>query len=541
MNRKKNHKLEAMPSIKPDAKFIHFLKTLGVTLAHAWHKREKRYRNLNKTFSIAKGSIRKNITEQAYILLRMAIDVFQLKIYASFKRFLMRCANLIHMFYAGISEKPDHAWLKPVAGAHMGTIKASSRIVFYTISALFITFLIWANFFEIDEYVHAQGKIQPESDTKILSHFEGGVVQDILVKEGDIVKENQVLLRLKDVSLKATYEESLHNYYLHWAQILRLKAQINQQPLTLPEAIQTFSPEIVKETVQRYNSRMDAYHNDQMIIKDQLEARESDLAELNKKIENLGNLYTLSLERTNLLGQLVSKNLIAKTQFIQSKLDTANRKMELESAKSNVGKLTAMMHESRDKLGQVKLHYNADDWQQLKDHGLRFTEAKKMIDSGKDRIDRADLKSPVNGIVQQLFVHTIGAAVTSGKELISIVPLKDTLLVEASVLPQDIGFIRKGQPVTIKVSAYDYSIYGGLEGTVEHISPDTIQDPKDPQRTYYRIQIRTAKNIIDHLGKSYTIIPGETVQADIITAKRTIMQYLLKPIAKSLADPLRER
>jgi adhesin transport system membrane fusion protein len=482
-----------------------------------------------------------NISERFYILLRIAIDAFQLKIYASFKKLLVRCANLIRRVYDGITEKPDHAWLKPVAGAHMGTIRASSRIVFYTISALFITFLIWANFFEIDEYVHAQGKIQPESDTKTLSHFEGGVVQDILVKEGDIVKKNQVLLRLKDVSSQATYEESLHNYYLHWAQILRLKAQINQQPLVLPKAIQTFSPEIVKETMQHYNSRMDNYHNDEMIIKDQLETRESELTELKKKIENLESLYKLSLERTNLLGQLVNKNLVAKSQFIQSQLDTTNRKMEMESAKNNIAKLTAMIHESQDKLDQVKLHYDADDWQQLKDHRLRFTEAKKMIDSGKDRIDRTDLKSPVNGIVQQLFVHTIGSAVTSGKELVSIVPLKDMLLFEASVLPQDIGFIQKGQQATIKVSAYDYSIYGGLEGTVEHISPDAIQDPKEPQRTYYRVQIRTRKNTIDHHGKTYTIIPGETGQADIITAKRTIMQYLLKPIAKSLSDPLRER
>jgi adhesin transport system membrane fusion protein len=441
----------------------------------------------------------------------------------------------------GISEKPEHAWLKPVAGAHIGTVKVTSRVVFYTILLFFTFFLIWASFFEIDEYVHAQGKIEPESEIKTLSHFEGGIIENILVKEGDRVKEKQVLLQLKDVSSKASYVESLHNYYRHWAQILRLTAQINKTPLILPAEIKNYSPPLVNETLARYHASMAAYHTDRRILKDQLAGARGEFAEINKKIGNLTNLYTLSQERTTLLQKLVEKNLLAKTQFIASQMDTGNRQMELQSAQSNIVKIEARIHEAEGKLDQLKLRYNTQDWQELKDHELRFTEATKMIASGKDRVERTDIRSPVNGIVQQLFVHTIGSAVTSGRELISIVPLKDSLLIEASVLPQDIGFIHEGDPASIKVSAYDYSIYGSIPGVVLRISPDAVQDPKDPQRSYYRVHIRAHKNTIEHHGKTYTLIPGETVQADIITAKRTVMQYLLKPLAKSLSDPMRER
>lgn len=444
-------------------------------------------------------------------------------------------------FLKGFKEKPEHAWLKPVAGAHIGTVKANSRIVFYTIALFFISFLVWSSYFEIDEYVHAQGQIQPEGEIKTLSHFEGGVIQNIFVKEGDIVQQGQILMQLQDVSSKATYQESRHNYYLHWAEMLRLKAQINDKPLVLPNKIKRYSASIYREVVDRYKARMAAYNNDKRILEDQLAGFNSELAELKKKIENLTILHNFSKERTELLTKLVEQNLLAKTQYLQSKMDTANREMELQSAQDNIAKLESRIKEGEDKLAQVQLHYNTQDWQELKDHELRYTEAKKMIVANRDRVARTDIRSPVHGIVQQLFVHTIGAAVTSGKELVTVVPLKESLLVEVNVLPQDIGFIHEGDPATIKVTAFDYSIYGSIQGVVKRISPDAVQDPREPQKTYYKVQIHTGKNTIEHHGKIYTLIPGETVQADIVTAKRTIMQYLLKPIAKSLSDPMRER
>jgi multidrug efflux pump subunit AcrA (membrane-fusion protein) len=213
-----------------------------------------------------------------------------------------------------LKEKPEHAWMKPVAGAHMGTVKVTSRIVFYVITLFFIIFLVWSSFFEIDEYVRAQGQIQPEGVIKTISHFEGGVLQNIFVKEGDVVFPGQVLIQLKDISTKATYQESLHNYYLHWAEILRLKAQIDETPLELPNKIQKNSTRIYREVEARYRARMAAYNNDKKILEDQLSGFNSELAELNKKIEGLETLHRISKERTELLTKLVDQNLLLLRQ-----------------------------------------------------------------------------------------------------------------------------------------------------------------------------------------------------------------------------------
>lgn len=496
---------------------------------------------LKRFYPYTRSPFWKNLSAKLYVVFRIMVDSLQLKAYPAFKKFLLYMANTLQIFYKSMAEKPEHAWLRPVAGAHMSTVKNSSQIVFYIILSFFVTFFVWANFFAIDEYVHAEGKVEPESELKTLSHLEGGVIQSILVKEGDVVKQNQILLQLNDISPKATYEEGLKEYHLLWAQVLRLKAQINDKPLILPREIEEYSHDIVEETTERYDARMATFHNEQEILVNQLTANISELEEIKKKIESLEKLNALSTERTEMLAKLVEKNLIAKTQFIQSKIDTANRGMELQSAKSSINKLTARVKEGQDKLEQVQLTYNAKDWQELRDQEQRLSEIKKTIAAGKDRVERTDIKSPVNGIVQELFVHTIGSAVTPGKELVSIVPLKDTLLVEVSILPQDIGFIRLGEEARVKVSAFDYTIYGSLGGKVEHISPDTYQDPKDPHRSYYRIHIRTEKNAIEHNGKRHMLIPGQTVQADIVTGQRTVMQYLLKPLTRGLSNPLRER
>jgi adhesin transport system membrane fusion protein len=476
-----------------------------------------------------------------HLWLRLAVDALQLIIYPRFNRSIMALAHYLQRFYKSIAEKPEDAWLKPVAGAHLTTVKASASIVGCIIMTLFVVFLIWANVFEIDEYVHAQGKIEPESEIKTMSHFEGGVVQGIFVKEGDRVKENQILLQLKNTAAKATYDENLYNYFFHWAQILRLKAQIDQKPLEVPLEIQGHFPAIAKDAKKHYDNRMSAYQNEVEILRDGLNVKKSDLEELVKKMGHLEKLLSLSTERTEMLGTLMEQKLLAKSQFIQSKIDTASRTMEFESVKINIVKSRAFVQESRDKLAQIRLRYDMEDWQELKEQGLKFRESIKVITATKDQIERTDIRSPVNGIVKQLFVHTIGTAITSGKELISVVPVKDTLLVEVYVAPQDIGFIQKGEKARVKVTAYDYSIFGSLEGTVEKVSADTIEDPKDPKNTYFRVHIRTQKSNIEHHGKSYTLMPGETVQADILTAKRTVMQYLLKPIIKSFSDSLRER
>lgn len=434
-----------------------------------------------------------------------------------------------------------YQWMRPVSGAHYTTVKTSYKLISYVIISFCFIFIIWSTYYEIDEYVHATGTVEAESENKTISHYEGGIIQEILVKEGESVKKGQVLFVLKDESSRASYAESLENYYKHWATILRLKSQIENKKLVLPSEIQKYSPAIVKQTMKQYESRLDSLKSEEKIISDQLEQHESALKTNIEKIKSLKTLHKLAKERELMMKKLKDKELISKSQHIQAQLDTENRYMDLKAAENSIAQLEATVNEDKDKLKHVRYSYNTQDWQELKEQEIKYLEAQRAISVGKDRSERSEVKSPVNGFIKEVFEKTIGSAVLAGKPLATIVPANDKLIVDALIPPTDIGFIRVGNPAVVKVSAYDYSIYGSLRGKVEKISADAMQDPKDPQKIFFKVHIRTDKNSITYRGKDYPIKPGLTTQVDIITAQRTVMHYILKPLVKSLEAPLRER
>lgn len=468
-------------------------------------------------------------------------DTIQLKIYPSIKNLFQKIQSRSQGYYKGVKHDPSHEWMNPVAGAHMSTVTFSYRLIFYIIFTFFILFIIWANFFYIDEYVRAQGAVEPESELKMISHYEGGIVEDIYVKDGQSVKKGDPLIKIKDTSSEATYQESMKTYFDSLAQKERLLAQIHQKPLVLSPEIGTYSSLIVQQTMERYQSRMNSLKNDKEIIQDQIKQHENELEQAKEKIKALKVVAEISLEKAELLKGLLDKKLIARTQYLQAKLEYENRHMEMTTTKNALPELKAKISEARNKLDQVDLSYNQKDWQELKEHELKFLAAEKVVATGKDREERSIVRSPVDGIVKELMVKTKGSAILSGRDLLSIVPSHDKLIVEALVIPQDIGFIKIGDESEVKLMPFDYSIYGVLRGKVIHISADSIQDPKDPKVNYYKVKVRTNQQYLTHNGIKHWMSPGMTAQVNIVTAKRKVIYYLLKPIAKTLEDPLRER
>jgi len=463
------------------------------------------------------------------------------RIYKILSNVFNRMHHQSHLPMKPASPETAYEWMRPISGAHYATVKTSYKLISYVIISFCFIFIIWSNYFEIDEYVHATGSIEAESENKTISHYEGGIIQEIRIKEGDSIKKDQVLFVLKDETSKASYAESLENYYKRWATIVRLKSQIDKKELVLPKEIARYSPEIAQQTMNQYKNRLEAIKNERKIISDQLDQHQSALKTNIEKIKSLKTLHKLANEREMMMKKLKDKELISKSQHIQAQLDTENRYMDLNAAQNGIAQLEATVSEDKDKLSHVDYAYDTQDWQELKEQEIRFLEAQKAISVGKDRSERSEVKSPIDAIVKEIFEKTVGSAVLAGKPLVTIVPDNDKLIVDALVPPADIGFIRVGNPAVVKISAYDYSIYGSLRGKVEKISADAIQDPKDPQKIFFKIRIRTDQNKITHGGKDYPIKPGLTTQVDIITAKRTVMHYILKPLVKSLEAPLRER
>ncbi len=230
------------------------------------------------------------------------------------------------------------------------------------------------------------------------------------------------------------------------------------------------------------------------------------------------------------------------SQLIRTKKDYADRKTQLDSAQERIKNIKAAIEEAKEKIKEIKYDYDRRDEEELKDRNLRLTEAKRIYLTAKDRLERLDIRSPVKGIVNQLHTRTIGSSVPPNGEIVTIVPIADTLIIDAQVQPQDIGFIKPNDSASIKVTAFDYSIYGSLKGHVVSISPDTVQEGKDVnQRVYYLVKVRTDINYLSRHGQKYIIIPGMTVQVDIFTGHKTIMQYIFKPLIKTISESMGER
>jgi adhesin transport system membrane fusion protein len=422
-------------------------------------------------------------------------------------------------------------------------VGSTSKTMFRLVAGFLCLFLVWGSFFEINEVIHTSGEVEPENDIKIVNHLEGGLIDTILVKEGDIVNAGQILMTIKDSIASANLDESRRNYYDNLAQVQRLNAQIKSIPLDLSDAIKKNFPDIYNETIEKHTIFTDNLKGEENIIKSQREQNISNLSELEKRLGHLKDIYNTAAKKYERMDTLLSKGLVVKTQHDQAASDKDGRKMELDSAVINIEKAKASIAESEARLKNVKDRYEMQDLQYIKEHETKLQEAKKIVKVLEERVARTDIRAPVRGVIQQLFVNTKGSSVPAGKDMMTIVPTQENLRVIAHANPADIGFLKVGQEVSVKVNAFDYSLFGALSGKITKISADTFksQGPQGPQQPFYRLYIHVEKDFLERNGQKYPIKPGMTINADINTGKRTVMHYLLKPIRKTLDTSLSER
>ena len=394
----------------------------------------------------------------------------------------------------------------------------TSRLVLLCTLALLVVGIIWAHFAVLDEVKRGNGRVISSRQTQVLQSLEGGLVLEILVREGDIVKQGQVLMRIDDTKFSADLGEVRERRASNAARVARLQAEVTgaDKPAFSEELVK-LAPQIVETEQNLFSARVKKVSQDIDVLAQQETRLAGSLKLLNREVEITRNLYAqkvvpeiemLRLERqaSEIRGQL------AETQSRITNIKTAFRSQSEEDLAKSRGDLAVL---------------------------------EENIKSAQDRVRRADLKSPVNGIVNKLNVTTVGAVVQPGANLMDIVPLDDSLLVEGRIRPQDIAFIRAGQDAVVKITAYDSSVYGSLKGKVERISADTIADDK-PERgekgeTFYRVMVRTDKN---HLGTAETplpIIPGMVSTVEILTGAKSVLDYVVKPARMLRDEALRER
>jgi adhesin transport system membrane fusion protein len=396
------------------------------------------------------------------------------------------------------------------AGADLQGPGRFAHLLLVVIALFFLLFLTWAHFATLDEVTRGDGRVIPSSQVQVVQNLEGGIVADIMMREGAIVEKGEVLLRIENVRAASELRGGRQRYLNLLASIARLQAEIAETGIRFPPEVMAEARQAAINETDLFNARQDSLQSELQILQNQAQQREQEVAELKQKVD----LLRLQREVNDLQGELESTRLALPR--VELALREANRRIE--------ERILGFRAEAQRELNTL----------QAEAGGLA-----ELLEADSDRVARTDVRSPVRGTIKRLLVNTVSGVVQPGQDLVEIVPLEDTLLVEARVRPADIAFLRPDQPAVVKVTAYDYALYGGLDAVVENISADTITDERG--ESFFRIRVRTSDNTLEKAGESLPIIPGMTTQVDILTGEKTVLDYLLKPILRVRDRALRER
>ncbi|EPS7972050.1 HlyD family type I secretion periplasmic adaptor subunit [Morganella morganii] len=426
-----------------------------------------------------------------------------------------------------------------INGAISEDSSVAARITLWAILAFILFFILWAGLTDIDEVTRGDGKAIPSTRLQKIQNLEGGIITEVFIHEGQIVNAGQPLIRLDDTRFASNVGETEAERLALMSKIERLNAEINNHDLVLSEDIIKQAPDVANAEKQLFNSRRQQLHNEISGLNEQLIQRRQELRELSAKKLQFSNSLGLLRQEITMSEPLIAEGAISKVEVLRLKRAEVETKGQLESVTISIPKAESAIKEIESKIEETRNRYKSDALAQLNDAQATLNKISATGKALEDRVNRTLVVSPVRGIVQQVLVNTIGGVIQPGSDLVEIVPLDDTLLVEARIRPQDIAFLHPGQEAIIKLTAYDYTIYGGLKGKLEQISPDTVTDKEG--NSFYIIRLRTDKNHLGTAENPLLIIPGMVASVDIITGKKSILSYLLKPILRAKAEALRER
>lgn len=437
------------------------------------------------------------------------------------------------------SQSEDYDYLPPLVAATLNNGSFFAKLTLGIVGGLFIFFLIWAAFSEVEEVTHAAGKVIPSHHVQVINNLEGGILKETLVSEGDIVKKGQIILRLDNVSAHARYVQNQENYYHLFAAAERLKALTNDQPFEIPPELLEKAPKIAQEEREHYNVQLEKLKTDLKIASQGIEQKKQELLDQQSQLRKLQSEHQLTQEELDIKEPLAKQKLISKIDLLTLKREFAEQTGQIESLKATVPRASSALKQAEEVFQQIKIKSHDDQLSELRDIEQKLEDTKSALITEKDKVSRTDIRSPVHGIIKEVKVKTIGSVIQPGEDLIEIVPLEDRLLIEAQILPSDVAFLHPGMEARIKITAYDYSIYGGLKGKLENIGADTSVDKKE--QSYFKVLLRTDKNYLERNGKKMPIIPGMQVGVDILTGKKTILSYIVKPFIKARHNALTER
>ncbi len=442
-----------------------------------------------------------------------------------------------------MSERADAEFMTDLNAATLHGARPLAHWILWSTLAFLIVALTWASQAQLDEVTLGHGQVIPSSKVQVVQNLEGGIIAEILVEPGQVVHKDQPLMRIDDTRFSSSYLEGAARNDALRARIARLEAEAALAEFVPPADLQTNNAELVRQERAVFDSRRRDLQASLAVIERQAEQRVQELAEMQTHAEKLQHSYDLVQQELTLTRQAAEQSVIPKVQLIRLERQANDLKGELEVARLSVPRLEAARGEVRRKSEQVAAEFQAAASRELSEARAEQSIVSATKVALEDRLARTTVRAPMTGTIKQVKVNTIGGVVQPGMDLVEIVPLEDSLLVEARVRPADIAFLRPGLDAMVKLTAYDFSIYGGLEGTVEHISADAIVDERPGARleSYYLVRVRTSRGGRGGGDKHLKIIPGMQATVNIRTGHKTVLQYLLKPVLRAKQTALRER
>jgi adhesin transport system membrane fusion protein len=441
-------------------------------------------------------------------------------------------------FARWIPPRPDEApnWATDADWARIDQEPLRARYLLRSIGVILLVFILWAAFATVDEVTRGSGKVIPTSQVQIVQAVDGGVVAEILVREGQSVEAGQSLFLIDKTRFVSSLRENRVQYLALLAKAARLRALAEDAPFQLPPEVVKEDPQLVEEERNMYDARRRELEAQIGIARQQLAQRNQELVEMRSRREQAAQSYELTARELAMTKPLAASGAVSDVELLRLERDVGRYRGERDQAAAQTVRLQSAILEATRKVQEQEITFRNEMRNELAETTAKLNSLSEGSTALSDRVQHANIKSPVKGTVNRLLVTTVGGVLQPGKEIAEIVPSDDALLLEARILPKDIGFLRPGLKATVRFTAYDFAIYGGLEAVIDHIAADTVTD--EDGNAFYLVRVRTLKS---SFGKSMPIIPGMVAEVDILTGKKTILAYLLKPVTRAKSHAFTER
>ena len=412
-----------------------------------------------------------------------------------------------------------------------------ARVLLRSIGIVAAVFVLWAAVAQLDEVTRGEGKVIPSRQLQVLQSIDGGLVAEILVREGEIVQADQLLIKIDETRFVSSVKENQSQASALMAKVARLRALSDSKEFVPPPEVVKEAPEIVEQERLLYAAKRDEMNAAVSIARQQLAQRQQELNEALARRAQASQGFELTSRELTVTRPLINSGAISEVELLRLERDVSRYRGERDMASAQITRVQASINEAQRKIEEVELSFRNEAGRELSDTVTKLNSLTEGSVALSDRVKQSSIRSPVKGTVKRLLVNTVGGVIQPGKDMIEIVPLEDALLLEARVQPRDIAFLRPGQPAMVKFTAYDFSIYGGLEGTLEHIGADTVTDEKG--NAFYTVRVRTSRP--DFGIANLPIIPGMVAEVDILTGKKSVLAYLLKPVLRAKNVAMSER